>query len=447
MTIHQARGDRTRRRRIAATAGLAVTALVLAACGSTRPEGGTSATVGVTKTSVKIGAHFPLTGVAAPGYSEIPTGAKAYFDYVNSKGGVNGRKIEYLVRDDGYDPTKTSTVTNELVLKDKIFAMVGGLGTPTHGAVVDFLNQQKVPDLFVSSGSLQWGENPKKLPWTFGWQTDYESEGKVIGQYIAKNLPDAKVGLFLQDDDLGADGEKGLRKYISKQIVETQRYTSGNTDVGPQVSALQSSKADLVVGFNTPSYTALTQLTALKLGYKPKWFYTNVGSDALLVGSLLERFSEGKVKGSASSLDGVLTTKYLDTVDDTSSAWIKLWQKIWKAEGSKEPLTNYRVYGMAQAYTFVQALEASGKNLTRQGIIDALEKKGADFEGPMVAPFAYSTSSHMGTTGMRVASLKGAKVVAETGVEVTKIGNNPIEPDTSDAGKDAPPSSGIPSSN
>ncbi len=427
----------TRLRRLGVLATASVAALALAACGGSRPEGGSS-TVGVTDDSVKVGGHFPLTGVAAPGYSEIPTGAKAYFDYVNAAGGVHGRKIEYLVRDDGYDPTKTSTVTNELVLKDKIFAMVGGLGTPTHGAVVDFLNDEGVPDLFVSSGSLQWGEDPEKLPWTFGWQTDYESEGKVIGKYVAENMPDAKVGLFLQDDDFGADGEKGLKQYLDKQIVETQRYTSGNTDVAPQVSALQSSGADLVLGFNTPSYTALTQLTALKLGYKPKWFYSNVGSDATLVGSLLERFSEGAVKGGASSLDGVLTTKYLDTVDDKQSAWIKLWQKVWDEHGNGEPLSNYRVYGMAQAYTFIEALQAAGKDLTRQGIVDALEEEGADFEGPLLAPFAYGKDSHMGTTGMRVASLKGATVVPEGDVQVTEIGDNPIEPDDSDAADDEP---------
>jgi branched-chain amino acid transport system substrate-binding protein len=433
----------TRPRRLVATVAVASVALLVTACGETRPEGGAT-TVGVTDKSVKIGAHFPLTGVAAPGYSEIPTGAKAYFDYVNANGGVHGRKIDYLVRDDGYDPTKTSTVTNELVLKDKIFAMVGGLGTPTHGAVVDFLNEEEVPDLFVSSGSLQWGQSPDKLPWTFGWQTDYESEGKVIGKYVAENMPDAKVGLFLQDDDFGRDGEKGLRQYLDKQVVETQRYTSGNTNIGPQVAALQSAGADLVLGFNTPSYTALTQLAALKTGYKPKWFYSNVGSDATLVGGLLERFSEGAVKGGASSLDGVLTTKYLDTVDDQNSEWIKLWQKIWSDQGDGKPLTNYRVYGMAQAYTFVEALQAAGKDLTREGIVDALEKEGGSFEGPLLAPFAYSTESHMGTTGMRVAQLQGATVKPVTEVQVTKIGDEPIENDTSDAAADTPPASGIP---
>ena len=122
------------------------------------------------------------------------------------------------------------------------------------------------------------------------------------------------------------------------------------------------------------------------------------------------------MKVPASSLDGVLTTKYLDTVDDTDNAWIKLWQKVWEQEGDGEPLTNYRVYGMAQAYTFVQALQAAGKDLTRQGIVDAIEEQGGDFSGPVLAPFAYSSDSHMGTTGMRVVSLKGATTVPETEV-------------------------------
>ena len=154
-------------------AGVITAGALVAACGAGgRPSSGSSsggaAQVGITKDTVTIGATFPLTGVAAPGYSEIPSGAQAYFDYVNANGGVNGRKIKYLVRDDGYDPTTTSEVTNELVLKDQVFAMLGALGTPTHSAVVDFLNSEKVPDLFVSSGSIQWGNDPKAKPYTFG---------------------------------------------------------------------------------------------------------------------------------------------------------------------------------------------------------------------------------------------------------------------------------------
>ena len=206
-------------------------------------------------------------------------------------------------------------MTNELVLQDEVFATVGSLGTPTHNAVVDFLNSEKVPDLFVSSGSLAWGDDVAAKPYTFGWQTDYESEGKVIGQYVAENMPDAKVGLFLQDDDFGADAEKGVRQYLDKQIVDVERYTSGNTDVAPQIAGLQAKKADLVLAFDTPSYTALSQLVSLKIGYTPKWFYSNVGSDPTLVGGLLDKFSEGAVTSGTSSLDGVMSTEYLPGVD------------------------------------------------------------------------------------------------------------------------------------
>ena len=251
-------------RSLALVTSVITTGTLVAACGagSSREEssGASASEVGITDSSIKIGAHFPLTGVAAPGYSEIPSGMKAYFDYVNANGGVNGRKIEFVVRDDGYNPTNTSQVTDELVLKDQIFAMVGGLGTPTHAAVVDFLNSEKVPDLFVSSGALQWGDDVEAKPYTFGWQPDYESEGKIIGQYVAENMPDAKVGLFLQDDDMGRDGEKGIRRFLDKQIVAVERYTSGNTDVAPQIAGLQAKGADLVLSFNTPSYTALSQL-------------------------------------------------------------------------------------------------------------------------------------------------------------------------------------------
>lgn len=428
-----------------AAALVLVGALALSGCGrdtSGREKQSAGDTTGVTDSSIKVGATFPLTGVAAPGYSEIPKGAKAYFDYVNDNGGVYGRSIDYVVKDDAYNPTTTSSVTNELVLKNQVFAMVGALGTPTHEAVVDFLNSSKVPDLFVSSGSVKWGNDPQKDPWTFGWQTDYESEGKIIGKWIADNMPKARVGLFLQDDDFGASGEKGLRRYIDKQIVAVSKYTPGGTDVTPQIAGLQAKKADLVVGFNVPSYTALSQLVAMKLNYKPKWFYSNVGSDATLVGSLLANFSKGQVKNGAALLDGVMSTAYLPTVDDPSDPWIKLFTKVWKADGQSGPLTNYEVYGMAQAYTFVQALQAAGKDLTREGLVKALEDKGGSFTGPVFAPYRYSSSSHLGTSGMEVIKLQGGKVTPVTGLETTDIGDADIS--KAQSSESTPPGNGIP---
>ncbi len=428
-------------------AGIVTAGAVLAACGAGgRPSGqsGTDAAqeVGITDNSVTVGATFPLTGVAAPGYSEIPSGTRAYFDYVNAHGGVNGRKIKYLVRDDGYNPTTTSQVTKELVLKDKVFAMLSALGTPTHSAVVDYLNSQKVPDLFVSSGSIMWGDDPGKRPMTFGWQPDYEIEGKIIGKWVAKNMPNAKVGLFLQDDDFGRDGEKGVRKYLDKQIVTVQRYTPGNTDVAPQVAGLASAKADLVLGFNVPAYTALSQLVAMKLNYQPKWFYSNVGSDPQLVGSLLASFSKGAVKEDK-PLAGVLTTEYIPGLDAPSDPWVKLWHKVWDKYGKGGDLTNYRIYGMSEAYTFVQALKAAGKNPTREGLVQAVEKMGTA-TGPNLAPYRYSADNHLGISGMKVVQIQSVTSSKElTPVQTTDLGNAPVKTDGSAAG-DAPPGDGIP---
>lgn len=400
-------------------------------------------TVGITDDSIKIGAHFPLTGVAAPGYNEIPSGHQAYYEFVNAAGGINGRKIEFIVRDDAYNPTNTSQVTNELVLDEEIFAMVGGLGTPTHGAVVDFLNDEKVPDLFVSSGSLQWGDRPEDAPFTFGWQPDYEIEGKIIGRWVAENMPDAKVGLFLQDDDFGTDGEKGVRQFLDDQIVEVQKYQSGNTDVAPQIAALQASGADLVLGFNVPSYTALSQLVSLRLGYQPKWFYSNVGSDPALVGALLARFSEGAVTDGSALLDGVMTTEYIPGTDVPDDPWMTLWQRVWDEHGGEGELSNYKVYGMSQAYTFVQALQAAGEDLTREGLVAAIEKHGAGFDGPALAPFRFSADSHLGISGMQVVEIEQGVGRELTPVLVTDIGDAPIEEDDS-AASDSPPDDGIP---
>lgn len=436
--------------RLRAVVAASTAALVLAGCGAGGRDDdsgggdGEGDTTGLTDTTIKIGTHQPLTGVAAPGYSEINTGVKAYLDFVNEAGGIHGRTIEYSVKDDAYNPTNTSKVVDELVLQDEVFAIMGGLGTPTHSAVVEYLNQEEVPDLFVSSGAQLWGNDPGERPMTFGWQPDYEIEGKIMGEYIAENMPDAKVGLFLQGDELGEDGEKGLRMYIDDQIVETVEYASGNTDIGPQMQKLKSSGADLVIGFNTPSYTALSQLAAMRLNYEPEWMYTNVGSDPELVGSLVSKFSEGSVKDSASALDGVMTTEYIPSVEDTDDPWVQLWEKVWEEQGGEGELTNYRIYGMSYAYSFVSALQASGEDLTRERIVEVIEQDGQSWPGPQLAPYRYSADSHLGISGMQVSELKSGKGEPLTDVLVTDIGEGEITPDDSDEAEDAPPESGIP---
>ena len=447
MRIHKARPAAR------ALAAVASVSLLVTACGagdsSSEDEGGggdSAAEVegdatGVTESTIKIGTHMPLTGPAAPGYSTIPQGYEAYFQHVNDNGGVCGRQLEIAIRDDGYNPTNTTQVTNQLVLQDEIFAMLGGLGTPTHTAVIDFLNEEQVPDLFVSSGSVLWKE-ADKYPYTFGWQPNYTTEGKIMGQYIAENFPDAKVGLFGQGDDFGRDGFAGAKQYLEDQIVAEQTYTPGNTDVAPQMTALQQSGADLVIGFNVPAYTALTQLTAQRLNYKPTWFYSNVGSNVALVGALLANFSKGAVQG-AGALEGVYTNTYIPTSDRTDDPWVQTFSEIWEASGpNDEPFSDFRMYGMSQAYTLVAALVNICDNLNREALVAIIEEKGADFELPLLAPMEYTEDSHRGVTGVKMLKIEGGKTVDQTPILVTDDGDGEIT--ESDFERADPPENGIP---
>ncbi len=262
----------------AVVAVLAAGAVTLTACGG-QSSSGSSDAPGVTDSTITIGSTQPLTGPAAPGYSEIAPAAQAYFDYVNANGGINGRKITMKYLDDGYNPTQTVTLTKQLVLQDKVFAIVGALGTPTHTKVVDFLNSERVPDLFVSSGCTCWDE-PTQHPDTFGWQPDYTVEGKILGQYLTQHYAGKKVAYFYQDDDFGKDGVAGLDKYVpGNDVVSRQPYQPGNTDVTAQVTAIASAKPDIVVLDSIPAYTALFKLTSLKLGFSPTMVVSNVGSD------------------------------------------------------------------------------------------------------------------------------------------------------------------------
>ncbi|MFI5953838.1 ABC transporter substrate-binding protein [Cryptosporangium sp. NPDC051539] len=425
---------------------VAVAALV-AACGAGKSRddgdrGDVGSTVGVTDTTIKLGGTFPLTGLAAPGYSEIPDGAQAYYKFINAHGGVYGRKIEYLVKDDAYNPTNTSTVTNELVQQSQVFAMVGSLGTPTHNAVVDRLNGEKIPDLFVTSGA-PWGNNVADQPMTFGWQPDYEIEGKIAAHYVKQHMPTARVGLFLQDDDIGQFAEKGVREILGAgQIVSVQKYTAGTEDVGPQIAALQAAKPDIVLAFNLIQYTALSQLVALKLNFHPTWYYGGTGSNPQFVGEFLDEYSDGKVKGT-SLLDGVLSTKYMPVTSDTGDPWTRLWEKIWKQYGNGRPLNSFDMYGFSQAYSVVSALLAAGKNLTRERVVTVIEKAGASWPSPAYGRFRWSKESHQGMNGLEVIEFKDGVGVPKTPVLVTDVGDAAITEDDS-AADDAPPTDGMP---
>ena len=263
----------------------AVVALALTACSSSSSGGGGGASVpGVTATTVLIGSHQPLTGVAAPGYSEIAPAANAYFKWVNAHGGINGRSIVYKYLDDGYDPSKTVSVVHQLVEQKKVFAIFSGLGTPTHEQVVPFLNAQKVPDLFVASGCRCWNK-PATQPETFGWQPDYTREGKILGQYIEQHFKGQKIAIFAQNDDFGTDGTNGVKAEVpASDIATVQTYQPLPTpNIATQVAKLQSSGAKIVVSFSVPGYTAALQLTAAALTFQAATRPSGVSAPSTLV--------------------------------------------------------------------------------------------------------------------------------------------------------------------
>ena len=410
-----------------ALAGITAVAVVIAGCssggGSTSSSSSSSALTasapGITANQILIGSHQPLTGVAAPGYDEIAPASNAYFQYVNAHGGIYGRKIVYKYLNDQYDPTITSTVVHQLVLQDNVFGIFDGLGTPTHLAVVKYLNSSKIPDVFVASGCACWNA-PSTLPYTTGWQINYIREGKILGNYIKQHFAGKKIGYFYQGDEFGLDGVKGLDYEIPKsQVVAREAYNPLVTNVAPQVTALKAAGAQVVVSFSVPAFTALLELNSLKLSFSPQLVVSNVGSDPITLAGLLEAYAkQGGASVSGNQLtQGIITDGYTPSLGDTSNSWIQLFTKIHSQYLPKLPLDGNVGYGMAVAYTFVQAMFKAGRNPTRQDLINAIN--GGLPQGVAVAPWAYSATSHDGATGAYIGVIKNGVIVQTGPVQVT----------------------------
>jgi branched-chain amino acid transport system substrate-binding protein len=438
--------NRTHRLRLPAlVAAVAAAAMVAAGCSSSSSSSGaaTASAPGITATQILIGSHQPLTGPAAPGYSEIAPAANAYFQYVNAHGGIYGRKIKYTYLDDAYDPSKTTSVVHQLVLQDSVYAIFNGLGTPTHLAVVKYLNASKVPDVFVASGCDCWN-NPTAYPYTFGWQIDYVREGKIIGNYVKQHFAGKKIGYFYQNDEFGQDGVKGLSYEIPhSQVVSQQSYVPTNVNIGPQVAALKAAGAQVVVAYSIPAFTALLKLTSLKLGYNPTLVVSSVGADPITLAGLLEAFAKqgGKTVSGNALTQGIITSGYLPTLGDTSNSWIALFKKIHDTYIPKLPFDGNVLYGEAVAYTFVQAMVKAGKNPTRADLVNAIN--GGLAQGPAVAPFAYSATDHSGITGSYLGVINNGVLVQQGPVYVTDT--SPTGPVTASTGtQPAAPASGMP---
>jgi branched-chain amino acid transport system substrate-binding protein len=325
---------------------------------------------GVSSTQILIGGTTPLTGIASA-YSSVARGADAYFKYVNAHGGVHKRKIKYLIRDDGYDPSKTIDQTRELVQQDKVFAIFNSLGTEQNQATRDYLNAVRVPQLFVASGATTWGRDYKRYPWTIGYQPNYVAEGTIYGRYIARTSQRARVGVLYQNDDYGKDLLNGLRRGLgskARRIVARQSYTPSDSDVGSQIARLKSAKANTLMIFATPTFAIQSYVHARRLGWRPKVYVNAVSSAANIMGVATAATSRRQTEGSIS----IVFLK-----DPTDRRWaadpgIRLYRSVMKKYNRKGSWKDvYNVYGMSAAHTFVQALKRAGKNPTRESIMRA----------------------------------------------------------------------------
>ena len=405
--------------------------LLAAGCSSGNSGSNSSGdTPGVTDSEIVVGTHMPLTGPAAAGYSKIAPATKAYFDYVNANGGINGRKITYKIMDDTYNPATTQQVVRQLVLQDKVFAILNGLGTPTHTGVLDFLKTNRVPDLFVASGSRSWNQ-PDKYPGTFGFNPDYTVEGKILATYVKDNQAGKKVCFLGQDDDFGRDSLAGIEKVLGP-VAAKQTYVVSNPNVGPQMGALKAAACQVVLLATVPGFTALSIGTAAKIGFKPQFVVSNVGSDPTTLAKSLG--------AAAPLLEGVVAANYLPLNTDDANPWIQLYKKVNTQYNAGAEFDNNIVYGMSVGYLFVQALQGAGKDLTRDKLVDAVEKGG--FTGPGLTPLRYSDKDHSGYGGEQLTKVTGGKAAYFGTPYQTDDGDGPVAPYSGAAV--APPANGIP---
>jgi len=336
------------------------------------------ATPGVTKSSIVLGGTYPLSGPASL-YAPIPRGMEAYFNYVNArkgkdgKKGIHGRKIVWKYYDDAYNPAQTVQLTNKLILDDKVFADVGSLGTEPTQAARPILNERKIPQIFVATGASYWGLQYKEFPWTIGWQPDYIAEGRAYGEWIRKNAPNAKIAVFLQNDDYGKDYLRGLNIGLGAKkslIVSQQSYELSDASYGSQIARQKASGADTWVLLTTPTPTVRAIATAKALNWKPNTLVINsVSAIDTVMAAAIQR-------AGADFVAGAISSAYLKSATDPKYAndpQVKQYRSILAKYGPSgaDPNNTFYYYGMAKAYDVVKVLMGLKNNLTRPALMRA----------------------------------------------------------------------------
>jgi branched-chain amino acid transport system substrate-binding protein len=320
---------------------------------------------GATDTEIKIGNIMPYSGPASA-YATIGKTEAAYFNKINSEGGINGRKINFISYDDAYSPPKTVEQARKLVESDEVLLIFNPLGTPGNSAIQKYMNAKKVPQIFVSTGAAKWND-PKNFPWTMGWQPNYQTEARIYAAYILKNLPGKTIGVLYQNDDFGKDYliglHEGLGDQASKLIVVETSYETSSPTVDSQVVQIKGSNPDIFINVATPKFAAQAIKKIAEIGWKPTQFLTNVSAS---IGGVI------KPAGYEAS-QGILSTNYLK--DPKDPAWkndpaMTEWRAFmnkWYPEGDQEDASTVFGYGVAKGLE--QVLRQCGDNLTRENVM------------------------------------------------------------------------------
>lgn len=365
---------------IGRTAVTATLVLAAAACGGRGETGGEAVatgaaqeqcqgqqTTGITDTTLKLGGIYPLSGPASA-YGDIPKGIQAYFDYVNNEqGGIDGRKVEFVVRDDGYQPPKAVEEARRLVEQEEVFALFQTLGTPSTTATWDYTNQRKVPQVFVATGASQWGTDTEH-PWTIGWQPNYISEARVYAAYLKKEKPDAKVAILYQNDDFGEDLSGGFKKAIEGTgitVVAEQSYEVTDPSVDPQMRNLAESGADVFLNITTPKFGSQALAADVK---NTKWNPLHIVNNVAASVTVLKPVGFENVQGIVSS------SYYKDPNDPQweDDAEMKLYkEKMAQYAPGSDPNIPYLTFGWAVASSFHKAMDAATCK-TREGLMESV---------------------------------------------------------------------------
>ena len=362
-------------------AAIAAFVVALAACG-----GGTNNTsqtdVGITSNSILLGNTIAQSGAAAA-YGTIANAELAYFNYVNGQGGVNGRKIQFKILDDGYNPAQTVPLTKQLVEQDKVFAMFSGLGTQAQTSVRDYLNSKKVPQMFVATGATTFNQDFGSHGWTIGWQPPYQGEARIYAKDVLQNHPNAKIGVLYQNDDYGQDYLKGLTDGLADKasmIVGKESYDVTAANTAAQLTKLKAAGADTLFLFSTPGFTIKSLVTVTLLHWEPTIYLNSVSNPQVYMGLAAK---------AGAALKNVTSVGYLK--DPTDPQWanddgMKLYKTVIASCATCKPNDGFNLYGVAVAYTMVTVLKQAGSNLTRQNVINIAANQLNDSNNPFVLP-------------------------------------------------------------